>query len=95
MKRTLSNYLDTVVSDFEITATNLIEKSRKETLDEVLEIVSQKQNQIDQILRNGRPIFEQALGDRFSKIYEQRQKLWLKNSTLNSIYIKLCEMRYM
>lgn len=94
METRLSNYLDKVVSDFEITATNLIEKSRKETLDEVLDIIAQKQNQIDQILRNGRPIFEQALGDRFSKLYDQRQKLWLKNTTLNSIYVKLCEMRY-
>ena len=95
MKTTLSNYLDTAVSNFEITATKLIEKSRKETLDEVIEIVAQKQNQINQLLRNGRPIFEQALGDRFSKLYEQRQKLWAKNTTLNSIYSKLCEMRYM
>lgn len=95
METRLSNYLDTVVSDFEITATNLIERSRKETLDEVIEIIAQKQNQIDQLLRNGRPIFEQALGDRFYKINNQRQKLWAKNTTLNSIYIKLCEMRYM
>lgn len=95
MKTTLSNYLDTVVADFEITATKLIEKSRKETLDEVIGIIAQKQNQIDQLLYNGRPIFDQALGDRFLKLYELRQKLWAKNTTLNSIYSKLCEMRYM
>lgn len=95
MKTTVINYLETAVSDFEITATKLIEKSRKETLDEVIEIIAQKQNQIDHLLRNGRPIFENAVGDRFSKLYEQRQKLWAKNETLNSIYVKLCEMRYM
>lgn len=95
MKTTLSNYLDTAVSNFEITATKLIEKSRNETLDEVIDIIAQKQNQIDQILRNGSPIFEQARGVRFSRIYELRQKLWAKNETLNSIYVKLCEMRYM
>lgn len=95
MKTTLSNYLDTVVSDFEITATKLIVKSRKETLDEVIGIIGQKQNQIEQLLHNGSPIFEQATGDRFSKLYNQRQKLWAKYTTLNSIYIKLIEMRYL
>lgn len=95
MKITLSKYLDTVVADFEITATKLIEKSRNETLDQVIEIIAQKQNQIDKLLYNGRPIFEQAIGDKYSILYEQRQKLHAKNLILNSIYIKLCEMRYM
>lgn len=95
MKTTLSKSLETVVADFEVTATKLIEKSRKETLDEVIEIIAQKQNQIDKLLYNGRPIFEQALGDRFFYLYEQRQKLHAKNTILNSIYSKLCEMRYM
>ena len=95
MEKRLSNYLETAVADFETAASTLIEKTRKETLDEVIEIIAQKQNQLDKILYNGRPIFEQALGDRFSKLYEQRQKLWAKNTILNSIYSKLCEMRYM
>lgn len=95
MEKRLSNHLENAVAEFETAASNLIEITRKETLDEVIEIIAQKQNQIDQLLYNGRPIFEQALGNRFSKLYEQRQKLWAKNTTLNSIYSKLCEMRYM
>lgn len=94
METRLSNYLDTVVSDFEITATNLIERSRKETLDEVIGIIALKQNQLDQLLNNGLPILHTTYGDRFEKLYELRQKLWLKWYTLNSIYLKICEMRY-
>ena len=35
------------------------------------------------LLDNGRPIFENAIGDRFKKIYEKRRELWNKIATID------------
>ena len=58
-------------------------KTRKATLYEVLDLLDEQRGQIRRLLDNGRPIFEQAYGERFGRLYVCRAMLWSKLGVLN------------
>lgn len=59
---------------------------RRQVLQEVVEVMLAKNDAILKLLENGRPVLELAIGDRFERIYNQRQKLWAKiNHICNAI----------
>lgn len=60
----------------EITA--IIQQAQRDIIYKAMDAIQVRNNQMMILLEGGRGIFEQTMGDRFSKIYAQRQKLWMK-----------------
>lgn len=69
----------------------LVKQIRRDLKDEILEDIEKRTNQMRKLLDNGRPIFENALGDRFSRIHDARQKVWTKCHILNEMWFTIIE----
>ena len=66
---------------------------RRQVLEEVTEVMYAKHDAITKLLENGRPLLEQATGDRFERIYNQRMKLWTKLEHINQAISIVIDMR--
>ena len=66
---------------------------RRQVLEEVTEVMCAKHEAIRKLLDNGRPLLEQAFGDRFERIYNQRMKLWTKLEHINQAINIVIDMR--
>lgn len=66
---------------------------RRQVLEEVTEVMWSKHDAITKLLENGRPLLEQATGDRFESIYNQRMKLWTKLEHINQAINIVIDMR--
>ena len=66
---------------------------RRQVLEEVTEVMSAKHDAIMKLLDNGRLLLEQATGDRFESIYNQRMKLWTKLEHINQAISIVIDMR--
>lgn len=56
----------------------ILQMAQRDIMYKAIDAVQERNNQIMKLLNNGREILEQAIGDRFVRIYEQRRKLWMK-----------------
>lgn len=63
-------------------------------LEGVLEILEENAEMYHKILRNGHDIWIQTTGDRWERIYKQRDKLWLKIHLINRLENKIIENYY-
>lgn len=61
---------------------NLVDQALRVQRDQVKAKVWRRLSQIERVLDGGKSIFEQASGDRFTQIYELRQRLWCKGEIL-------------
>ena len=72
----------------EITA--IIQQAQRDIIYKAMDAIQVRNNQMMILLEGGCGIFEQATGDRFSKIYAQRNKLWMKveenTKTINTLW---------
>ena len=66
---------------------------RRQVLEEVTEVMYAKHDAIIRLLENGRPLLDQATGDRFESIYNQRMKLWTKLEHINQAISIVIAMR--
>ena len=66
---------------------------RRQVLEEVTEVMNAKYEAIRKLLDNGRPLLEQAYGDRFERIYNQRMKLWTKLEHISQAINIVIDMR--
>ena len=66
---------------------------RRQVLEEVTEVMYAKYEAITKLLENGRPLLDQAYGDRFERIYNQRMKLWTKLEHINQAINIVIDMR--
>lgn len=66
---------------------------RRQVLEEVTEVMNAKHDAIRKLLENGRPLLDQAYGDRFERIYNQRMKLWTKLEHINQAIHMVIDMR--
>lgn len=66
---------------------------RRQVLEEVAEVMFAKYDAIMKLLENGRPLLEQAFGDRFESIYNQRMKLYTKLEHISQAIEIVSEMR--
>lgn len=66
---------------------------RRQVLEEVTEVMMAKYDAIMKLLENGRPLLEQAIGDRFESIYNQRMKLYTKLEYIGQAIDIMIEMR--
>lgn len=66
---------------------------RRQVLEEVTEVMNAKHDAIRKLLENGRPLLDQAYGDRFERIYNQRMKLWTKLEHINQAINIVIDMR--
>lgn len=72
----------------------IIKQAQKEALREVDDRLQHRWEQIDRILTNGRPIFEQTYGDRFLRMYDLRTLLFAKMSTISEAQGVICKIMY-
>lgn len=56
----------------------LVDQALRAQRDQVKSKVWARVNQIERILRGGKTIFEESSGPRFAKLYDLRQKLYIK-----------------
>lgn len=66
---------------------------RRQVLEEVEEVMWSKHDAIRKLLDNGRPLLDQAFGDRFERIYNQRMKLWTKLEHIHQAISIVIDMR--
>ena len=66
---------------------------RRQVLEEVTEVMCAKYDAIVKLLENGRPLLEQAFGDRFESIYNQRMKLYTKLEHISQAIEIVIDMR--
>lgn len=66
---------------------------RRQVLEEVTDVMNAKYEAIRKLLDNGRPLLEQASGDRFERIYNQRMKLWTKLEHIDQAINIVIDMR--
>lgn len=72
----------------------LSETAMNNAYDNVIEMLSQKQNMYRNILEDHAYVLQTAYGDRWNKLWKQRQKVWISYYVIQEIYGKVCEMRY-
>lgn len=65
---------------------DLVKQIRNDLRDEILDDIEKRNEQMRKVLDNGRPIFENTLGDRFSRLYDARMKVWDKISMLDEMW---------
>lgn len=70
-------------------------EAHNEALDNLMKKVYEREELIDRLLENGECIIATTNGDRFRRLYELRQKLYMKRWELNWIEKTYCEMRFM
>lgn len=56
----------------------ILQKAQIDIIYKAMDAIRERNNQIEKLLENGREIFVHATGDSFTRIYEQRNKLWIK-----------------
>lgn len=56
----------------------ILQKAQRDIIYKAIDAVQERNDQMWKLLNNGSGIFQQVMGDRFSKIYDLRQKLWMK-----------------
>ena len=62
--------------------------------DNVIDMLSKKQNMYDNILKDHANVLETAYGERWDKLWQQKQKVWTSYYTILEILDKVCQMRY-
>lgn len=72
----------------------LAQTAMNEAYDNVIEMLSKKQNMLRNILEDHANVLQTAYGDRFNNLWQQKQKVWKSYYMLQKIYGKVCEMRY-
>lgn len=72
----------------------LAETAMNNAYDNVIEMLSQKQNMYLQILVDHANVLNTAYGDRWYKLWKKKQIVWTSYYMIQEIYGKVCEMRY-
>ena len=72
----------------------LAETAMCNAYDNVIEMLSKKQNMYSNILEDHANVLETAYGERWDKLWQQKQKVWTIYYTILEIYGKVNEMRY-
>lgn len=70
---------------------DLVKQIRRDLKDEILEDIEKRVVQMREVLDNGAPIWRDALGERFDRIHNARQKVWTKLHILNEMYGTIVE----
>lgn len=87
------------------TLTSAIDKVNNEVLtltqtamcnayDNVIEMLSKKVEMYLTVLGDHAKVLETSYGDRWARLYEQKQKVWSSYFMIQEILGKVCEMRY-
>lgn len=56
---------------------------RRDTQERIADALLREIEMMNNVLSNGRPILDQCYGDRFNKLIEARNKVWLKLFAMN------------
>lgn len=72
----------------------IIKRAQNDILREVDDRLHHRWAQIERILSNGRPIFEQTYGDKFARMYDLRCNLFTKMSTISEAQGVIYEIMY-
>lgn len=70
-------------------------EAHNEALDNFMKKVREREELIERLLRNGEFIIETTYGDRWLRLFEMRQKLYMKKWELYWVEKTYCEMRFM
>lgn len=70
-------------------------EAHNEALDNLMKKVYEREELIDRLLKNGEAIIETTYGDNWRRLYEMRQKLYMKKWELYWVEKTYSEMRFM
>lgn len=82
--------INEVVSELTV---DIVNRTRKMALNEVIEVVEERRAKLERVLENGREIWSQAIGERFARIHESRRKVWNKVFMYNDMIGIILNMR--
>ena len=71
----------------------IIKRAQKDALHEVEKKLWERWNQIDHVLTNGRPIWDQTNGEKSDKMYNLRHSLYMKMITICECNAIISSMR--
>lgn len=69
-------------------------EAHNEALDNFMKKVREREELIDRLLKNGKAIIETTYGDNWRRLYEQRQKLYMKKWEIYWVEKTYYEMRF-
>lgn len=72
----------------------LAETAMNNAYDNVIEMLSKKQDMYLNILEDHANVLKTAYGKRWYKLWQQKQKVWTSYYTIQEIYGKVCKMKY-
>lgn len=79
---------ETMNNNYQYEMAEILQKAQRDIIYKAMDAIQERNNQMEKLLENGREIYEHALGNRFSRLWEQRDKLWMKMAeNRNSISI--------
>lgn len=72
-----------MTNNYEMELMKVVNQAQRDIMYKAMDEIDAKRTQITDLLEKGREYYQQAYGDRFQRIYELRQKLWLKVEVYN------------
>lgn len=81
-------------NDYQKEMDAIIKRAQRDALNEVGERLQRRWDQIDRILTNGRSIFEQTYGDKFTRMHYLRSTLITKMLLLSNVQGMIYETIY-
>lgn len=91
MTETITNNLNTITK----AVRDIMCEAHNEALDNFMKKVYERERLITRLLTNGEFIIETTYGDRWRRINEMRQKLYMKLYELYWVEKTYCDMRFM
>lgn len=70
---------------------DLVKQIRRDLKDEILDDIKKRTEQMKKVLENGRPIYENSIGIRFSRIHDARMNVWNKINILDQMWVTILE----
>lgn len=55
----------------------ILQKAQRDIMYKAIDAVQERNDQINKLLQNGMEIYLQSIGDRYTRLHEQRGKLWM------------------
>lgn len=77
-----NNYSEAVA----MAADRFASEVKRAVVDQIADDIEKRADSIERLLVNGRDIFQLATGDRFHRLYSQRQKMFIKLDELHRVW---------
>lgn len=86
--------LTSAINEVNYEMLKVAETAMCDAYDNVIDMLSKKQNMYQNILTDHANVLDTSYGDRFKSIWNKRAIVWSRYYMIQEIFGKVCEMRY-